>query len=59
VRDLTVSLTWTTSSDVFAISYPSIRQGAILARAAGTATVYATDPATGLVGQYLLVIPRS
>jgi hypothetical protein len=59
VRDLTASLTWTTSSDVFAVSYPFIRQGAILARAAGTATVYATDPATGLVGAYLLVIPRS
>lgn len=59
VRDLTASLTWTTSSDVFAVSFPSIRQGAILARAAGTATVYATDPATGLVVEYLLVIPRS
>jgi hypothetical protein len=59
VRDLTASLTWTTSSDVFAVSYPFIRPGAILARAAGTATVYASDPTTGLVSAYLLVIPRS
>jgi len=57
-RDLTASLAWTTSSDVIAVSSGFIRQGAILARAAGTATVYATDPSTGLVGQFVLVIPR-
>jgi hypothetical protein len=58
VLDLTATVTWTTSTDVIAISYPFIRQGAILARAAGTATVSATHLATGLVGEYLLVIPR-
>jgi len=59
VRDVTAALRWTTDDDAIAVSNHFIQQGLILARAAGTALVRATDPATGLVGEYVLVIPRS
>jgi hypothetical protein len=58
VRDETAALRWTTSDDAIAVSNFFIRQGLILARAPGTALIRAADPATGVVGEYVLVIPR-
>lgn len=54
--DVTRSLDWTTTDPLVAISYPIIQRGAVLARAAGTTTVTATDPASGVAGTYLLVV---
>ena len=56
-RDVTAALSWTSSDDAVAVSNYYIRQGLILSRATGTAVIRATDRGTGVVGEYLLVVP--
>lgn len=54
--DVTRAADWATGDTVVAISYAIIQRGAVLARAVGSTEVTATDPATGVVGSYLLVV---